>query len=72
MDTFELFEEIHERFYKCYAKVKLHHKFKIAVGGCPISAFKVVDDILEIDEDMCNHCGRCIDKCPFDAIEYGT
>ena len=23
-----------------------------------------------IDEAACNHCGRCISKCPFQAIRY--
>ena len=35
IDTFGLSEEIHERFYHGYGNVKLPHKFKIAVGGCP-------------------------------------
>ena len=37
IDTFAISEEIHERFYKGYHDVKLPHKFKIAVGGCPFS-----------------------------------
>lgn len=110
-DTFELADEIHERFYKGYRDVKLPHKFKIAVGGCPnncvkpdlndfgiigqripefdtekcrgcgkcviertcpIQVSKVVDDKLLIPEDRCNHCGRCITKCPFGAIGTGS
>jgi dissimilatory sulfite reductase (desulfoviridin) alpha/beta subunit len=109
-DTFALSQEIHERFYNGFAKVKLPHKFKIAVGGCPnncvkpelndigiigqkipnfmedncngckkctivekcpVDAAKVVDGILEIDADKCNHCGLCIGKCAFDAIPDG-
>lgn len=111
IDTFGLSEEIHERFFNGYSGVKLPHKFKIGVGGCPnncvkpdlndlgiigqripnfnkdecmgckkcsieqtcpIEAAKVIDGILEIDKDKCNHCGRCIGKCHFDAIEDGT
>lgn len=111
LDSFALSEEIHERFYVGYHSVKLPHKFKIAVGGCPnncvkpdlndlgiigqripnfdedscngckkcsvetacpMKAAKVVDGILEIDEKLCNNCGRCIGKCRFDAIEDGT
>lgn len=111
IDTFELSEEIHHRFYEGYREVKLPHKFKIAVGGCPnncvkpdlndlgiigqlipeykkescrgckkcsveavcpVKAAKAGDDgILEIDEEKCIHCGRCVGSCHFDAIETG-
>jgi dissimilatory sulfite reductase (desulfoviridin) alpha/beta subunit len=110
LDSFALSEEIHNRFYVGYHNVKLPHKFKIAVGGCPnncvkpdlndlgiigqrvpnfdedscngckkcqiaatcpIGAAKMGDEILEIDPEICNHCGRCIGKCPFHAIEDG-
>ena len=38
---------------------------------CPIKVAKMKDGIIEIDESLCNHCGRCVNKCPFDAIEDG-
>lgn len=108
IDTFGLSEELHERFYHGYREVKLPHKFKIAVGGCPnncvkpdlndlgiigqrapefdaekckgckhckieslcpIHAAKMADGKLHIDPELCNHCGRCVAKCPFRAIE---
>lgn len=111
IDTFGLSEEIHERFFHGYSDVKLPHKFKIAVGGCPnncvkpdlndlgiigqripqvdmekcrgckicrvekncpINVAKVVDGKIVIDEKSCNHCGRCIGKCPFNAFEDYT
>lgn len=107
IDTFELSEEIHERFYRGYHNVMLPHKFKIAVGGCPnncvkpdlndlgvvgqrvpeleaencrgckvcqvenacpIKVAKMVDGKLVIDQAQCNHCGRCVGKCPFNAL----
>ncbi|MDO5134812.1 MAG: 4Fe-4S binding protein [Eubacteriales bacterium] len=110
-DTFALSQKIHERFYKGYRTVKLPHKFKIAVGGCPNSCVKpplndigitgqlvpnfdedmcngckkcqveaacpmkaavVEDGVLRIDKEVCNNCGLCVGKCPFDAIEDGT
>ena len=37
-----------------------------------MKACKVEDGVLEIDEEICNHCGRCVGKCRFDAIEDGT
>ncbi|HIR60405.1 MAG TPA: FAD-dependent oxidoreductase [Candidatus Faecivivens stercoravium] len=40
IDTFDLSEKIHERFYKGYHGVTLPHKFKIAVGGCPNNCVK--------------------------------
>jgi len=107
IDTFALSEEIHERFYHGYRSVKLPHKFKIAVGGCPnnclkpdlndvgiigqrlpqidpekcrgckvcqiekncpIQAARLADGMIVIDENACNHCGRCVGKCPFQAV----
>ena len=107
IDTFGLSEAIHHRFYEGYRQVKLPHKFKIGVGGCPNScvkpnlndlgivgqrlvevnldqckgckkckieagcpmkAAKVVDGKIFIDPAVCNHCGRCAEKCPFDAF----
>lgn len=36
-----------------------------------MGAAKVVDGVLNIDEELCNNCGRCIGKCNFDAIDEG-
>ena len=78
-DTFELSKEIHERFYEGYRTVKLPHKFKIAVGGCPNNCVKPdLNDIGIIgqmvpnyDEDMCNGCKKCQvhDVCPMKVTE---
>ena len=74
IDTFGVSEEIHERFYNGYAKVKLPHKFKIAVGGCPNNCVKpdlndvgiVGQRIPNYDEDGCNGCKKCSveEACP--------
>ena len=108
IDTFSLSEKIHERFYKGYHSVKLPHKFKIAVGGCPnncvkpdlndlgvvgqrvpkadlekcrgckvcqiekncpIKNAKLEDGKINMHPESCNHCGRCVGKCPFTAVE---
>ncbi len=111
IDTFELSEKLHERFYVGYHGIELPHKFKIAVGGCPNMCVKpdlndlgivgqrvpqidlekcrackvcqVVkacpmgdaqvgpDGKITIDGSACNHCGRCIGSCPFDAVTEG-
>jgi len=41
-------------------------------AACPIHAAKVRDGVLHIDEKACNHCGRCVGKCHFRAVESGT
>ena len=108
---FALSEEIHHRFYEGYHTVRLPHKFKIAVGGCPNNCVKpdlndlgiigqripnldpdecngckkcgvvqacpmgaatLTDGVAEIDKSICNNCGRCVDKCHFDAMDGGT
>ncbi len=77
IDTFGLSEKIHYRFYKGYRSVKLPHKFKIAVGGCPNNCVKPdLNDIgiigqrmHEINFDKCKGCKVCqIEKaCPIKA-----
>ena len=108
IDTFDLSHEIHERFYKGWHDVKLPHKFKIAVGGCPNNCVKpdlndvgiigqrvprvdydkcrdckvcqiekacpihiahVENGKIVVPAEQCNHCGRCIGKCPFHAFD---
>ena len=39
-------------------------------AACPVKVAKVVDGKMYIDPSQCNHCGRCKDKCLFDAISY--
>lgn len=79
IDTFALSEEIHDRFYTGYRNVKLPHKFKIAVGGCPNNCVKpdlndlgvVGQRIPDFDEDECNGCKKCsVEKvCPMNAAK---
>ncbi len=67
IDTFDLSEKIHERFYEGYHGVTLPHKFKIAVGGCPNNCVKPDLNDLGIvgyraplfDFSKCRGCGKC-------------
>ena len=36
--------------------------------NCPIKVAKLEDGKIRIPEDGCNHCGRCIGRCPFGAV----
>ena len=40
--------------------------------NCPIHVAKMVDGKLVIDPEACNHCGRCVERCPFGAITEST
>jgi dissimilatory sulfite reductase (desulfoviridin) alpha/beta subunit len=74
IDTFSLAEKIHHRFYKGYHGVKLPHKFKIGVGGCPNNCVKpdlndvgVIGQRIPVaDLEKCRGCAVCsIEKaCP--------
>jgi len=76
-DTFALSKEIHERFFTGYTNVKLPHKLKIAVGGCPNNCVKpdlndigiIGQMIPQFDEDSCNGCKKCSveQSCPVNA-----
>ncbi|MEG1500968.1 MAG: (4Fe-4S)-binding protein, partial [Clostridiales bacterium] len=82
-DTQKLAQEIHQRFFVGYQDIKLPHKFKIAVGGCPNNCVKpnlndlgIVGQLIpNFDEDSCNGCKKCsiVEKCPIGAatIENG-
>ena len=67
IDTYELSRKIHTRFYEGYHNVKLPHKFKIAVGGCPNNCVKpdlndlgiVGQRVLKRDLDACRGCKKC-------------
>ena len=77
IETYELSEKIHERFYKGFHDVKLPHKFKIAVGGCPNNCVKPdLNDLGVIgqrvpshDLDKCRGCKKCQVEaaCPIGA-----
>lgn len=104
-DTQALASKVHERFYEGMGDVRLPHKFKIAVGGCPnncikpdlndfgivgqrppkfreelcrgckkcekfcrMGCMKVEGGKMTRDTAVCNNCGFCVGKCPFDAI----
>ncbi len=74
IDTYDLSEKLHERFYKGYHQVTLPHKFKIAVGGCPNNCVKPdLNDLGIIGQKMpifdyakCRGCKVCqVEKaCP--------
>lgn len=77
IDTYAISEEVHKRFYEGYREVKLPHKLKIAVGGCPNNCVKpdlndigiVGQRIPNFDEDECNGCKKCsvVKACPMGA-----
>ena len=76
-DTFDLAEQIHNRFYLGYHSVKLPHKFKIACGGCPNNCVKpdlndlgiVGQRIPGFEVEKCKGCKKCRIEamCPMKA-----
>lgn len=74
IDTFGLSEKIHTLCYEAYHSVKLPHKFKIAVGGCPNNCVKpslndlgvVGQRVPVVDLEACKGCKVCqLEKaCP--------
>ena len=77
IDTFDLSEKIHEKFYVGYHNVALPHKFKIAVGGCPNNCVKpalndlgiIGQRVPTVDPEKCKGCKKCkvSGACPVKA-----
>ena len=38
-------------------------------SSCPMKATKLLDEKIFVDAEICNHCGRCYQKCPFGVFE---
>ena len=78
IDTHQLAKVLHERFYLGMREVKLPHKFKIGVGGCPNSCMKPsLNDVgiegcrsFEFDSALCRGCKTCAVavSCPSRAV----
>lgn len=78
IDTQALAKVIHDRFYVGMSQVKLPHKFKIGVGGCPNSCMKPsLNDVgvegckrFSFDPTVCRGCGKCAvaENCPSGAV----
>lgn len=78
IDTQGLAKQIHDKFYIGMAGVKLPHKFKIGVGGCPNSCMKPsLNDVgiegvklFSFDSDKCRGCKACLvaASCPSRAV----
>ena len=78
IDTQGIAKVIHERFYVGMSEVKLPHKFKIGVGGCPNSCMKPsLNDVgiegckaFSFDSELCKGCKKCLvsQNCPSKAV----
>jgi len=78
IDTQALAKTIYDKFYIGMRDVKLPHKFKIGVGGCPNSCMKPsLNDVgiegckdFSFDSDKCRGCKKCLvaENCPSKAV----
>ena len=78
VDTQALAKEIHDRYYIGWTDLKLPHKFKIGVGGCPNSCMKPsLNDfgieghrVPSYNPELCRGCSTCsVEKsCPSRAV----
>ena len=78
IDTQALAKVIYDKFYIGLRDVKLPHKFKIGVGGCPNSCMKPsLNDVgvegckaFSFDRELCRGCKKCVvaESCPTKAV----
>lgn len=77
IDTQALAKVIYDKFYIGMRDVKLPHKFKIGIGGCPNSCMKPsLNDVgiegcrvFSFDRELCRGCKKCVvaANCPSKA-----
>lgn len=77
IDTQALAKTLYDKFYLGMRNVKLPHKFKIGVGGCPNSCMKPsLNDVgiegckeFSYDIEKCHGCKKCavVESCPSKA-----
>lgn len=78
IDTQALAKVIYDKFYIGMCDVKLPHKFKIGVGGCPNSCMKPsLNDVgvegcraFSFDSELCRGCKKCAvaESCPTKTV----
>ncbi len=78
IDTQALAKVVYDRFYIGMGDVKLPHKFKIGIGGCPNSCMKPsLNDVgvegckqFTFDSELCHGCKKCAvaQNCPSKAV----
>lgn len=81
IDTQAIAKAIHDKFYVGMHDVKLPHKFKIGVGGCPNSCMKPsLNDVgiegcrvFSYNAELCRACKSCAvaQSCPSKAVSFG-
>ena len=82
IDTQAIARVIHDKFYIGMRDVKLPHKFKIGVGGCPNSCMKPsLNDVgvegckaFLFDYELCRGCKKCLvsESCPSKAVSVSN
>ena len=78
IDTQALAKVVYDKFYIGMRDVKLPHKFKIGIGGCPNSCMKPsLNDVgvegckaFSFDSELCRGCKKCAvaESCPTKAV----
>lgn len=53
----------------CVRKTVKKNNCRACIDACPLQAIGLENQTLTINEDQCNHCGRCLFVCPTDALE---
>lgn len=81
MDVHPFAERVFNEYYVKWHTVRLPHKFKIGIGGCPNNCVKPAfhdfgimgQSVPDYDPDLCNACNKCsvIGKCPVKAAYQG-
>lgn len=82
MDTQAFCDRVFREFFVKWHEVKLPHKFKIGIGGCPNNCVKpglhdfgiIGTSVPDFSSDLCRGCRKCAAaaKCPVKVLTPGA
>ena len=57
---------------ECLRNAYTYNNCQICLDICPLNAFSIIRNTLQLDTSTCNNCAGCIGGCPSEALSLNT